>query len=187
MSVGASKNWNEQTRTLDYGDFNVVKNKFSSTQWNYEAEFGVRFDKGYTRIEPLVNFRVLTLQEPEGAEKMLTSVLRSSDFSDASYRLKLGSRFSWEYATRFSTLKPFLVASWAHEFGQRAIYTIGDNTPYPVAYRYGKHRMARDRLNLGGGVDAALRDSVDLFFQYDVEIAAEYADYLFFAGFNKKY
>ncbi|MBR4832924.1 MAG: autotransporter outer membrane beta-barrel domain-containing protein, partial [Thermoguttaceae bacterium] len=180
LSIGAGKSWNAQSSVFD-----VLK--YSSTQWNYEAEFGVRFDKGYTRVEPLVNFRVMTLQEPSDAERRLVLLGRPSDYSDASYRLKLGSRFSWEYATRLATLKPFLTATWNHEFGDRALYVGGENTPFPILYRYAKHRMARDRLDLGGGVDAALRDTVDVFFRYDVEFAKEYANYLFYAGFHKKF
>lgn len=181
LSIGAAKHWNGQSASI----FDVLK--YSSTQWNYEAEFGVRFDKGYTRVEPLVNVRVMTLQEPSDAERRLVLLGRPSDYSDASYRLKLGSRFSWEYATRLATLKPFLTATWNHEFGDRALYVSGENTPFPIVYRYAKHRMARDRLDLGGGLDAALRDTVDLFFHYDVEFAKEYANYLFYAGFHKKF
>lgn len=181
LSLGAAKNWNEQS-----GDDKDV-NKYSSSQWNYEAEFGVRFDKGYTRVEPLVNVRVLTLQEPSEAERRLVSHGRLNDYADASYRLKLGSRFSWEYATHLATLKPYLTATWAHEFGDRALYTVGENTPFPIVYRYARHKMARDRLDLGGGVDAALRDTVDVFFRYDVEFAKEYSNYLFYAGFHKKF
>lgn len=181
LSIGAAKHWNGQSASI----YDVLK--YSSTQWNYEAEFGVRFDKGYTRVEPLVNVRVMTLQEPSAAERRLVLLGRPSDYSDASYRLKLGSRFSWEYATRLATLKPFLTATWNHEFGDRALYVSGENTPFPIVYRYAKHRMARDRLDLGGGLDAALRDTVDLFFHYDVEFAKEYANYLFYAGFHKKF
>ncbi len=181
FSIGAAKNWNEQ----NLGSRDVTK--YSSSQWNYEAEFGVRFDKGYTRVEPLVNVRVLTLQEPTEAERRFVLNGRPSDYADASYRLKLGSRFSWEYATHLATLKPYLTATWAHEFGDRALYTVGENTPFPIAYRYAKHKMARDRLDLGGGVDAALRDTVDVFFRYDVEFAKEYSNYLFYAGFHKKF
>lgn len=181
LSIGAAKNWHEQS-----GDDKDVE-KYSSTQWNYEAEFGVRFDKGYTRVEPLVGVRVLTLQEPGAAERRLGAIGRLGDYSDASYRLKLGSRFSWEYATHLATLKPYLTAIWAHEFGARALYTSGENSPFPVAYRYARHKMARDRIDLGGGVDAALRDTVDVFFHYDVEFAKEYANYLFYAGFHKKF
>lgn len=181
LSIGAAQNWNEQS--LDEQD----DVKYSSTQWNYEAEFGVRFDKGYTRVEPLVNVRVLTLQEPAEAERRFVLHGRAGDYSDASYRLKLGSRFSWEYATHLATLKPYLTATWAHEFGDRALYTVGENTPFPVVYRYARHQMARDRLDLGGGVDAALRDTVDVFFRYDVEFAKEYSNYLFYAGFHKKF
>lgn len=181
LSIGAAQNRNEQNLGFDDA------NDYSSTQWNYEAEFGVRFDKGYTRVEPLVNLRVLTLQEPAEAERRFVALGRPGDYSDASYRLKLGSRFSWEYATHLATLKPYLTATWAHEFGDRALYTVGENTPFPVVYRYARHKMARDRLDLGGGVDAALRDTVDLFFRYDVEFAKEYSNYLFYAGFHKKF
>ncbi len=181
LSIGAAKNWSEQS----LGSRDVTK--YSSTQWNYEAEFGVRFDKGYTRVEPLVNVRVLTLQEPLEAERRFVRNGRPNDYADASYRLKLGSRFSWEYATRLATLKPYLTATWAHEFGDRALYTVGENTPFPIVYRYARHKMARDRLDLGGGVDAALRETVDVFFRYDVEFAKEYSNYLFYAGFHKKF
>ena len=181
LSIGAAQNWNEQS----FGAKDVTK--YSSTQWNYEAEFGVRFDKGYTRVEPLVSVRVLTLSEPAEAERRLVAFGRPDDYADASYRLKLGSRFSWEYATHLATLKPYLSATWAHEFGDRALYTVGENSPFPIAYRFARHKMARDRLDLGGGVDAALRDTVDVFFRYDVEFAKEYTNYLFYAGFHKKF
>ena len=47
--------------------------------------------------------------------------------------------------------------------------------------------MQRDKLMLGAGLDYALRDTFDVYFHYDAEIAAEYANHLFFAGFNKKF
>ena len=47
--------------------------------------------------------------------------------------------------------------------------------------------MARDRLDLGGGLEAAMRQTLDLYFQYDVEFADDYVAYLFFAGLNKKF
>ncbi|MDO5308465.1 MAG: autotransporter domain-containing protein, partial [Planctomycetia bacterium] len=106
---------------------------------------------------------------------------------DASYRLKVGSRFSWETDMTLATVKPYLLATWSHEFGKREIYVLGDSSPCPIAYRYGAHRMARDKIDLGGGVAAALRDTLDLYAQYNVELAKEYAGYYVIAGFNKKF
>lgn len=180
--LGMARNRQKQ-RLLESG----ALNSFSTTQWLLDLEFGARFDKGYTRVEPFVNFRILNLDEPKKAEKYLTSSTYASEFSDASYRLKLGSRFSWERETALATLKPYLLVAWARELGKREIYTIGDNSPFPVAARFGTHRMAPDRLDLGGGVAAAMRETLDLYFQYDVEFAKEYVDYLFFAGLNKKF
>ena len=181
-SIGWAKSWEIQRRLADRS-----LNSFTTSQWLFDLEFGARIDKGYTRIEPIVNMRVLNLNEPKKAEKYLTSTIHASDFSDASYRLKVGSRFSWEHEALLATLKPYLVASWSHEFGSREIYTIGDSTPFPIAYRFGAHRMPRDRLDLGGGLQAAMKRTLDLYFQYDVEFARDYTGYLFFAGFNKKY
>ncbi|MCF0235036.1 MAG: autotransporter outer membrane beta-barrel domain-containing protein, partial [Thermoguttaceae bacterium] len=50
LAFGTAKNWHTQ-RLSEF-----CANKFSTSQWNYEAEFGVRYDKGYTRIEPFLNF-----------------------------------------------------------------------------------------------------------------------------------
>jgi hypothetical protein len=181
-TFGLARNWQKQ-RLLENG----ALNSFTTSQWLLDLEFGARFDKGYTRIEPIVNMRILNLNEPRRAERYLTSKKYESGFADASYRLKLGSRFSWEHETLLATLKPYLLVTWSHEFGKREIYTIGDNTPFPVATRFGRHRMARDRIDFGGGVAAAMRETLDLYFQYDVEFAKEYVDYLFTAGLNKKF
>lgn len=182
LLYGGSRNWERQTR-LSTG----AQNKFNTTQWFFESEFGARYDKGYTRIEPRANFRVLSLVEPARAEEFLTGKSRPEEFSKSSYRMKLGSRFSWEYATALGVTKPYITCDWSHEFGNRAIYTINDQAPVPVAYRYGSHKMQRDKLMLGAGLDYALRDTFDVYFHYDAEIAAEYANHLFFAGFNKKF
>lgn len=181
-SLGWARNWQRQ-RLLSDRSYNI----FTTSQWLFDVQFGARFDQGYTRIEPIVNMRVLNLNEPKKAEKYLTAKGFASDFSDASYRLKIGSRFSWEHEALLATLKPYLLATWAHEFGSRDVYTIGDSTPFPVAFRHGAHRMARDRLDLGGGLEAAMRQTLDLYFQYDVEFADDYVAYLFFAGLNKKF
>ena len=181
-SLGWAKSWEIQRRLSEFSF-----NSFTTSQWLFDLEFGARIDKGYTRIEPIVNMRVLNLTEPKKAEKYLTSTIHASDFSDSSYRLKVGSRFSWEHETVLATLKPYLVATWSREFGSRDIYTIGDATPFPIAYRYGAHRMPRNRLDLGGGLEAAMKRTLDLYLQYDVEFARDYASYLFFVGFNKKY
>lgn len=183
VAIGASKNWQTQ-RLLSTSE----KRKITSSQRNYEAEFGARFDRGYTRIEPRVNFRVISLSEPRSAESFLTSYFfMPNEFSDASYRLRIGSRFSWEYETFLATFKPYLSADWGHEFGNKAIYTIGDSSRYPVAYRFGKHKTARDRLDLGGGLDVALHHCCDVYARYDVEFAKEYVDYLGNAGVNIKF
>ncbi|MDO5310261.1 MAG: autotransporter domain-containing protein, partial [Planctomycetia bacterium] len=89
--IGATKSWQKQHyfQTDSY-------NRFTTSQWFLETEFGARFDKGYTRIEPLVNFRAINLSEPKKASVFLTSTSFNKDFIDASYRLKVGSRFSWE-------------------------------------------------------------------------------------------
>lgn len=179
---GIGRNWVDQ---FEYAT--GARNKFTSSQWLLDFEFGARCDKGYTRIDPFVNFRVLTLNEPRGAEAFLTTKNHTTSFADSSFRAKLGSRVSWEHATPLATLKPYLVASWAHEFGKREIYTAGESSPFPIAMRYGTHKMARDRLDLGGGIEAALRDTLDLYIQYDVVFAKEYSEYLFFTGFNKKF
>lgn len=179
---GIGRNWVDQ---FEYAT--GARNKFTSSQWLLDFEFGARFDKGYTRIDPFVNFRVLTLNEPRGAEAFLTTKDYTTSFADSSFRAKLGSRVSWEHATPLATLKPYLLASWAHEFGKREIYTAGESSPFPIAMRYGAHKMARDRLDLGGGLEAALRDTLDLYIQYDVVFAKEYSEYLIFTGFNKKF
>ena len=181
-TFGMSRNWQRQ-RLLSGDSFN----SFTTSQWLLDLEFGARYDRGYTRIEPFINGRILNLTEPSKAEKYLTTKSYTADYSDASYRLKLGSRFSWEHETILATLKPYLLAAWAHEFGDREIYTIGDSSPFPVAMRYGTHAMARDRLDLGGGVSAAMRETLDLYFQYDVEFATDYVDYLFFDKKKKKF
>lgn len=179
---GIGRNWVDQ---FEYAT--GARNKFTSSQWLLDFEFGARFDKGYTRIDPFVNFRVLTLNEPRGAEAFLRTKDYTTSFADSSFRAKLGSRVSWEHATPLATLKPYLLASWAHEFGKREIYTAGESSPFPIAMRYGAHKMARDRLDLGGGLEAALRDTLDLYIQYDVVFAKEYSEYLIFTGFNKKF
>ncbi len=182
MQYGAARNWETQTKLS-----NGKQEKFTTTQWSFESEFGARFDEGYTRIEPHVNFRVLSLIEPAAAERLLATQKNPKDFSKSSYRMKLGSRFSWEYATFLGVAKPYINVDWSHEFGNRAIYTIDNQAPVPVAYRFGKLKMPRDLLDLGAGLDYALRDTFDLYIRYDAEIASNYADSLFFAGFNKKF
>jgi len=182
LAIGASKNWQEQ-RLLSTGEISKV----TASQRNFEGEFGARFDRGYTRIEPRVNFRVVNLSEPEAAESFLISYFMPNEFADASYRLRLGSRFSWEYETFLATFKPYLSVDWAHEFGNRAIYMIGDSSRYPVAYRFGKHKAARDRLGLGGGVDVSLHHCCDVYARYDSEFAQGYVDYLIDAGVNIKF
>lgn len=182
LRYGASRNWETQSSLIS-----GAQQKFAATEWFFETEMGARFDQGYTRIEPRFNFRVLSLIEPNTAERFITSKSNKSDFSGNSFRLKLGSRFSWEYATMLGVLKPYINVDWSHEFGDRLIYTIDDQALAPVAYRFGAHKMARDKMDLGAGFDYALRDTFDVYMRYDVEVAHYYSDYLFFAGFNKKF
>ena len=182
LTYGGSRNWARETSLL-----NGSTAKFKATQWFFDSEFGARFDKGYTRIDPRINLRVLSLVEPGTAETFLNSRDYVKDFSDNSFRLKIGSRFSWEYENAFGIAKPYITLDWSHEFGNRSIYTIGDQAIAPVAYRQGLHRMPRDKADFGVGLDYALRDELDLSIRYDAEIAKEYADHIFFASFNKKY
>ncbi|MBQ9873386.1 MAG: autotransporter outer membrane beta-barrel domain-containing protein [Thermoguttaceae bacterium] len=161
--------------------------KYRSTEWFFESEFGAKFDKGYTRIEPRLNFRALSLVEPGAAELFLTDREFVKDFSGTSYQTKIGSRFSWEIDVLLGIAKPYLDVDWIHEFGNRSIYTIGDDAAVPIAYRQGSHKMGRDRIDVGAGVDFALRDQFDVYLKYDVKLAKEYSGHFFFAGFNKKY
>ncbi len=182
LLYGGARNWVRHAHlTTD------AYTKFADTQCFFESEFGARFDKGYTRIEPRLNFRALTLVEPSSAERFIVSKARSSSFSSASYRMKLGSRFSWEYATTLGVSKPYITVDWSHEFGNRAIYTIDDQASIPVGFRFGRHKMARDKLLFGAGLDYALEETFDVYFRYDAEVAKEYSAHLFFAGFNKKF
>lgn len=182
LLYGGSKNWETQTMLK-----NGRQQKFTSTQWFFESEFGARLDEGYTRIEPRVNLRILSLIQPTKAERFFVAQDRPADFSKTSYRMKLGSRFSWEYAALLGVIKPYITADASYEFGNRAIYIIASQAPVPVAYRYDKHKAPRTLLDFGTGFDYALRDTFDVYMKYDVEIGNNYADYLFFAGFNKKF
>ncbi len=182
LLYGNAKNYARQTK-IDSG----AKGRFSTTEWYFESEFGAKFDRGYTRVEPRVNLRILSLVEPEKGERFFVSNERPKEFSDTSYRLRIGSLFSWEYATALGVAKPYITVDWSHEFGSRAIYAIDDQAPIPVAYRHAGHKKARDQIDLGTGLDYALRDTFDVFVKYDVGMAKGYVDYLFFAGFNKKY
>lgn len=179
---GMAKAWNNQ-----HSYSRRESNKFSSSQWLLAAEFGARFDKGYTRIEPLIGLQILNLNEPTKADKFISSDSYMTDFADASYRGRIGARFRWERDVALATLKPYIQATWTHEFGSREIFIAGDLSPFPIAYRYGGRKKARDQFDLSGGIGAALRDSLDLDAKYDVKFGKDYVEYMFYVGFNKKY
>ena len=67
-TFGMSRNWQRQ-RLLSGDSFN----SFTTSQWLLDLEFGARYDRGYTRIEPFINGRILNLTEPRKAEKYLTT------------------------------------------------------------------------------------------------------------------
>ena len=185
LAIGVAKNWNENSMRYDSG---VFKNKFDSTQWNYEGEFGLKWNQGYTKIEPFAKMRIISLQEPGTAGLFPnSSQYIPLSYSKYSYRLMLGSRFLWKYSTFLADICPSLQGFWSHEFGDMDIYTNDDNFMMSVAYRFGNNRVVRDRLNLGAGITAALKESLDLYFYYNSTLAKDYTKYSISAGFNKKF
>lgn len=159
----------------------------TATQWNYASELGMKFRSGFTKIEPFIGVRWLWLDGdiPVFSEK--TTVFDQSDNKADSVRTFLGSRFSWEYATYTATFKPSLWGMWVHEFADEDLFTTNDSLELPVAWRFGNSSMPRDRMILGVGTAAALRDMVDLWIHYDTNIAGRYTSYTLSTGIHVKY
>lgn len=182
LGVGVGKNRNR----LEFpagGETGSAKR--TATQWNYQTELGLRFRRGYTKIEPFFGMRYINL---DGAPGDLTAdVSRLSDDIVGSVRSMVGSRFHWEYATYIATLKPSLWGAWVHEYNDRSVFTTSDTLDFPVAWRLGDHRLPADRMILGAGMAAALRDMADLWFRYDSTLSGHYSAYTISAGVNLKY
>lgn len=185
MALGVGRHWSVDK--MDTDD-DLFENKFQSTQWNYEIDFGLRVKTGFTRIEPLVGFRYTNLVEPGTANIFPGSgvTIRASNKLN-SYRFIAGSRFLREYTGHLAKISPSLSVSWVHEFGDESLFITSELSSFPVVRRFGENKMGRDRLQAGAEVTFALRDSVDIFFFYQSVFAKNYAGYSIFGGLNKKF
>ena len=183
--------------------FPLYSPAFGNAPWNLSTDYLTKSNQ-LVFLAEIINAIILTVATggPSDFFQLLRAVahcyavIKSLEHFQIIVAIAKGHSFRWlqaeifqhtMHATPLATLKPYLLASWAHEFGKREIYTAGESSPFPIAMRYGTHKMARDRLDLGGGIEAALRDTLDLYIQYDVVFAKEYSEYLIFTGFNKKF
>lgn len=182
LGVGVGQNRNRFEFPVGEGTGSV---KRTATQWNYQTELGLRFRRGYTKIEPFFGMRYINLDGAPGDLAPNDSIL--SDDIVGSVRSMAGSRFHWEYATYIATLKPSLWGAWVHEYNDRNVFTTIDTLDFPVAWRIGDHRLPADRVILGAGMAAALRDMADIWLRYDSTLSANYSAYTISAGVNLKY
>jgi outer membrane autotransporter protein len=181
-SLGVGRNRNRAESLLD-GHF-YAGNK-DLTQVNYQTELGLKMSSGFTRIEPLVGFRYITLSA--GGLNPYDPLSQSYLSTPESFRSLLGSRFAWEYATKISTIRPTLRGIWVHEFRDKTVFTSDDTFLFPIAGEFGGKMFPRDRAVLGAGVSAAMRDMVDLFFDYSCAFAPDNVSYSVSGGFHVKY
>ena len=163
----------------------IGSDRREGTQWNYETEIGLRVRRGYTKIEPFFGMRYINLDGARGELAPRDSY--SGEDGASSLRSLFGSRFHWEYATYIATLKPSLWGLWVHEYDDRNLLSTNDLLDFPVVWRFGDHQMPRDRMILGVGMAAALRDMVDLWMRYDSAFSGNYSAYTLSAGVNVKY
>ncbi|MDD3585700.1 MAG: autotransporter outer membrane beta-barrel domain-containing protein [Thermoguttaceae bacterium] len=186
LGLGFGRNRSEN----DYHDSSVVyRNKYSGTQWNYNVDCGIRFRQGFTRIEPLLGLHASSLDEPSNANHfpISNSFYQADSNVFCSCRTLVGSRFSWEFQTRFATVSPMMYVTWLHEFGDSALFTTSELMPFPVAYRFGNSSAPRDRLLLSAGITSALRDTVDLLIYYNSTFAKDFSGHTVFGGVNMKF
>ena len=167
----------------------VYRNKYSGTQWNYNADCGIRFRQGFTRIEPFLGLHASSLDEPSNANyfPISNSFYQADSNVFQSCRMLLGSRFSWEFQTKLATVSPMMYVTWLHELGDSALFTTSELMPFPVVYRFGNSSMPRDRLLLSAGITSALRDTVDLLFYYNSTFAKDFSGHTVFGGVNIKF
>ena len=187
FSLGAARNQNRASGPVEGETRDGKKNV---TQMNYQTEIGLKVKSGFTNIEPFLGVRCVTLSDGGVDFSSMKSRFSFSNSSDAgldSCRTLLGSRFSWEYATYVSTIRPFLRGIWVHEYGDENVYMTSDTLLLPIAGEFGGLTFPRDRAVLGVGVTAALRDMVDLYFDYNSTFAEEMTVYSINGGFNVKY
>lgn len=157
------------------------------TQMNYQTELGLKLNSGFTKIEPFAGFRYITLSA--GGLESFRSAAQKPKLDETPYsaRSLLGSRFAWEYASCVATIRPSLQGIWVHEFGDTTVFTTDDTLLFPIAGEYNGQTFPRDRAVLGTGVSAALRDMVDLFFNYSCSYAPDAVSYSVSGGFHVKY
>lgn len=184
FSLGAARNRNEASFPINGGRAAAKKN---ITQMNYQTELGLKAKSGFTKIEPFIGFRYINLSDG-GIEMAPTdSPFLLSGSGPHSTRSLIGSRLLWEYATYIATVKPSIRGMWVHEYGDKSVFMTSDTLLFPIAGEFGNRTFPRDRAVLGVGVSAALRDMVDLYFDYSSAFASEAVTYSIMGGLNVKY
>lgn len=182
ISLGAARNRN---RAESFLADNVFLDRRDMTQVNYQTELGLKLSSGFTHIEPFIGARYITLSS--GGLNPFDRSARDDTLTPNSARLLLGSRFSWEYATPVSTIRPQLKGAWIHEFGDQTVFTTDDTFLFPAAAEFGGETFPRDRGFLGTGLSAQLRDMVDVFCDYSYVFAPDNVSYSVSGGFHVKY
>ena len=177
LGIGQNRNHNELADASSL--------RYTQNQWNYWTELGMKFRSGYTKIEPFLGFRAIYLSGEDSSPFGDPGAFSTE--SGNSYRTMLGSRFSWDYSTYIARIKPSLWGMWVHEYGDGDLFTTSDRLDFPVAWRFADYRYPRNRVILGGGVAAALRNMVDLWLHYDANFPGHYSAHTLSAGVNIKY
>ncbi|MDO5581649.1 MAG: autotransporter outer membrane beta-barrel domain-containing protein [Planctomycetia bacterium] len=167
------------------------ENRFNLSQWNYEADAGIKLERGFLCIEPFLGIHFSTLNGSDGnvssASALKNAGLARSEGSGTSARMILGSKFSWEYNTYLGRIIPEMKGAWIREFCDHDLFTTEEFSGFPVLWRFAENQWSADRLLLNAGISLALRDSMDLYFQYNTMITSRYYSTTIYGGFNKKF
>ena len=181
LLLGVGSNWN-RNEIID-----VKKSRFRTSQWNYNFDCGLRIRQGFTKIEPFLALHSTVLSEPEDSGFSDQNSLIKTNDSYTSCRFMIGGKFHWEHNFNLGTVMPHLYGFWTHEFCEETLFTTNDLNEFAFAWRFGSNRLPANRLSMGIGVTCALRDSFDIYFNYNNTFSSDYTDSLLFGGFNKKY
>jgi outer membrane autotransporter protein len=142
----------------------------SALQWNFQVESGMWSYEGLMKIEPFVSLQHAALK--------YNSQYRTRSATIA------GVRCSWQSAGLFAVSTPRFYGGIIREFGNSNIAATSLFADSPTIFVAQNQKITKTRFFGGCGTTASMGSTLEIYFRYTAEAAANYASHTVIVGMN---
>ncbi|MDR2345211.1 MAG: autotransporter outer membrane beta-barrel domain-containing protein [Planctomycetaceae bacterium] len=142
----------------------------TTVQWNFQCESGTWWEEGLMKIEPFVLLQ----------HAALCGKLRDWEKSTAF----AGVRCSWQSEGLFAVSTPRIYAGLIREFGNSNAATTSLFADSPTVFVMPNRNITKTRFFGGCGTTATMGTTLEFYFRYNAEAAANYSSHTLLIGMN---